>query len=101
LLRLFWRWPPSLFTNAASETLGEFGKANPDGPLARNLFPRYLGPLAIKSYEATKHLGRKLLEQHAADLRTEAIRARDAWRAAERAAGRLAPQPRSRHSVTF
>ena len=68
-------------------------KANPDGPLARNLFPRYLGPLAIESYEATKHLSRKQLEQHAADLRTEAIRARDAWWAAERAAGRLAPQP--------
>jgi hypothetical protein len=68
-------------------------KANPDGPLARNLFPRYLGPLAIESYETTKHLSRKQLEQYAADLRTEAIRARDAWWAAERAAGRLVPQP--------
>jgi hypothetical protein len=79
--------------NAVAAAVVRRAKANPDGPLARNLFPRYLGPLAIESYEATKHLSRKQLEQYAADLRTEAIRARDAWWAAERAAGRLAPQP--------
>jgi len=79
--------------NAVAAAVVRRAKANPDGPLARNLFPRYLGPRAIESYETTKHLSRKQLEQHAADLRTEAILARDAWWAAERAAGRLAPQP--------
>ena len=68
-------------------------KARPDGPLARNLFPRYLGPWALASYEATKHLSRKQLENYAADLRKEAIRANDAWWAVERAAGRLPPLP--------
>jgi len=68
-------------------------KARPDGPLARNLFPRYLGPRALASYEATKHLSRKQLENCAADLRKEAIRANDAWWAVERAAGRLPPLP--------
>ena len=68
-------------------------KARPDGPLARNLFPRYLGPRALASYEATKHLSRKQLENYAADLRKEAIRANDAWWAVERAAGRLPPLP--------
>ena len=68
-------------------------KARPDGPLARNLFPRYLGPRALASYEATKHLSRKQLENYAADLRKEAIRANDAWWAVERAAGRLPSSP--------
>ena len=68
-------------------------KARPDGPLARNLFPRYLGARALASYEATKHLSRKQLENYAADLRKEAIRANDAWWAVERAAGRLPPLP--------
>jgi hypothetical protein len=68
-------------------------KARPDGPLAQNLFPRYLGPRALASYEATKHLSRKQLENYAADLRKEAIRANDAWWAAERAAGRMPPLP--------
>jgi hypothetical protein len=36
-------------------------------------------------------MNRKELEQYAARLREAAIRERDAWRAAERAAGRLAP----------
>ena len=65
--------------------------ASPTGRLARNVIPRYLGPRAIESYEATKHMNRKELEQYAARLREAAIRERDAWRAAERAAGRLAP----------
>ena len=68
-------------------------KARPNGPLARNLFPRYLGPRALASYEATKHLSRKQLENYAADLRKEAIRANDTWWTAERAAGRMPPLP--------
>ena len=67
-------------------------KARPDGPLARNL-SCHLGPTALASYEATKHLSRKQLEQYAAELRTEAKRRSDEWWAAERAAGRLAPLP--------
>jgi hypothetical protein len=47
-------------------------KARPDGHLARNLFPRYLGPRALASYEATKHLSRNQLEQYAAELREKA-----------------------------
>ena len=65
-------------------------KARPDGPLARNL-SCHLGPKALASYEATKHLSRKQLEQYAAELRAEAKRRSDEWWAAERAAGRLAP----------
>lgn len=48
--------------NAVAAAVVRRAKANPDGPLARNLFPRYLGPRAIESYEATKHLSRKQLD---------------------------------------
>ena len=79
--------------DAVAAAMVRRAKARPDGPLARNLFPRSLGPRALASYEATKHLSRKQLENYAADLRKEAIRANDAWWAVERAAGRLPPLP--------
>ena len=79
--------------DAVAAAMVRRAKARPDGPLARNLFPRYLGPRALASYEATKHLSRKQLENYAADLRKEAIRANDAWWAVERAAGRLPSSP--------
>ena len=60
--------------HAVAAALIRRARANPAGPLAKNL-PKYISEtLAVENYEATKHLTRAGLAEYAAELRAEGQR---------------------------